>query len=150
MSTRIKKTIPSESERWSSFPNQFGDTCFAPCGCFGLPARFRKKEASKATITKANASRNALFIPAIIESMRRVDSSWPGAEFCKYWSVPFIMTVTNKAVPTAPATCCSVPMIAVPCGYRGGGSSLSAFVITGIISMEIPSMSSVLNSMIVR
>ncbi len=42
------------------------------------------------------------------------------------------ITVTNSAVPAAPATCCRVVMIALPCAYNRSGSAASASVISGV------------------
>ena len=41
-------------------------------------------------------------------------------------------TVTNTAVPTAPATCWTVPTIAEPCEYRLGGRDPRAMVNSGV------------------
>ena len=42
------------------------------------------------------------------------------------------MIITSTAVPAAPATCCRVVMIALPCEYRCGGSGLSPLVNAGV------------------
>ena len=40
---------------------------------------------------------------------------------------PSAATVTNSAVPSAPATCCSVDRIALPWEYSSSGSEPSAY-----------------------
>ena len=41
------------------------------------------------------------------------------------------MIATSRATPAAPATCCEVARMALPCEYSGGGSGLSAVVKPG-------------------
>src|SRR5699024_507246 len=49
------------------------------------------------------------------------------------------ITETISAAPAAPATCCTVPTIAEPCGYRSRGSAPSAVVISGVNTKASPS-----------
>jgi len=50
------------------------------------------------------------------------------------------MTVTNSAVPAAPATCCRVVMMALPWEYSRSGSALSASVISGVNIIDSPTI----------
>ena len=49
------------------------------------------------------------------------------------------ITETISAAPAAPATCCTVPTIAEPCGYSGLGSEPIAVVIRGVNTKASPS-----------
>ncbi len=75
--------------------------------------------ATSTTTTEMTAATvNAACTPATSGAPPEVDDS--------------VITVTNSAVPAAPATCCSVVRIALPCEYRSPGSEPSESVINGV------------------
>src|SRR5690554_7274542 len=71
--------------------------------------------------------------PAVAET-----SDAPAAANATDWAV---MTVMNKAVPAAPANCCTVPMIALPCEYRCGFNDPRPEVNTGVNRPASPTLS---------
>ena len=94
-----------------------------------------------------NANKNTCCEPNIIALASSV--CLVGAEDpCKYFSMPLVRMTIAIAVPIAPATCCSVFMTAVPCGYSSGGSWFRPFVCAGIQTMEMPIISPICKEMI--
>jgi hypothetical protein len=56
-------------------------------------------------------------------------------------AAPIVSSVTKRAVPAAPASCCAVPSTALPCEYSFGGSPPSAAVNSGVKVRARPMLS---------